>query len=515
MFALCAALVACAAAQQPPKPALSEVEGVTLETSETLFSVLAALNACGYNQELGSSYPVRAKIRAELARAAEASAKAAGARDQLCQFYRDHRQVDAGRDLAQYLSLALNLGDPPKFPTLISDPDLPPDAAYVRGLAPLLQTYYEQENLHAIWQVHQPEYEQLVEQFHDPVSRMMLATEVYLKLPMSGYVGRRFVLFLEPLAAPGQVNARNYGSDYFIVVAPENGTLRMGEIRHAYLHYVLDPFALKRANAMKRLEPLLAAVQQAPMDDSYKRDVSLLVTESLIRAIEARTLRDGKAPEAQKREMVQASVEEGFILTEHFYQQLAQFEKTPDSLRNAYGDFLVAIDADREKKRARAVSFRRQAALEVVHVGKAKAADALEVAEGRLSSGDLKGARQLAGEALANPQEDHARALFILARAATLGRDLQGARSYFERTLEVAREPRMVAWSHIYLARILDLQESREEALKHYRAALAAGDDHPDTQAAAERGLQRPYEPPAAARPATGQPQDGKNNKEE
>jgi tetratricopeptide (TPR) repeat protein len=339
---------------------------------------------------------------------------------------------------------------------------------------------------------------------------MILATEVYLKLPMSTYVGRRFVVFLEPLAAPGQVNARNYGSDYFMVVAPENRALHMPEIRHAYLHYVLDPFALKRPIAMKRLEPLLAAVQQAPMDDSYKRDISLLVTESLIRAIEARTLQDGKAPEAQKREMVQASVEEGFILIEQFYQQLAQFEKTPDSLRTAYPDFLAAIDVGREKKRAQAVNFRPQAAPEIVRTGKAKPADPLEVAEERLSSGDLKGARQLAEEALANPHEDQARALFILARAATLGRDMQGARSYFERTLEVAREPRLVAWSHIYLARILDLQESREEALKHYRAALAAGDDKPDTKAAAERGLQQPYEPPAAARPAASRPQNGK-----
>jgi len=511
---LCATLAVVAAAQQTPKPALSGVEGATLETSETLFSVLAALNACGYNQELNSSYPVRAKIRAELARAAEASPEAAGARDQLCQFYRDHSQADPGRDVAQYVSLALYLGTPPKFAILIGDADLPPDAAYVHSFVPLLQTYYEQEHLHAIWQAHQAEYEQMVAQFHDPVSQMILATEIYLKLPLSGYVGRKFTIFVEPLEAPGQVNARNYGSDYFVVVAPENGALdlrsmRLSEIRHVYLHYVLDPFALKRANTMKRLEPLLGAVQQAPMDESFKRDISLLLTESLIRAIEARTLQNGKAPEAQRLEMVRASTEEGFILTEHFYQQLAQFERTPQGLRSAYPDFLSSIDAGREMKRARAVSFRQQAAPEVVHTGRAKSLDRLEVAEEHLTSGDLKGARQLADEALADPQQDHARALFILARAATLGRDMPGARTYFERTLEVAREPRMVAWSHIYLARILDLEESREEALKHYRAALAAGDDRPDTKAAAERGLRQPYEPPPTAHPATSQPQDG------
>lgn len=501
MFSLCAAIAVCSAAQQAPKAAPGGAGGVTLETSETLFSVVAALNACGYNQELSSSYPVRAKVRAELARAAEALPEATDARERLCQFYLDHHQADAAHELAQYTSLALNLGDPPKFATLISDADLPPDAAYVRGFVPLLQTYYREVKLHAIWQSHQPEYEQLAAQFHDPISKMILDIEVYLKLPMTSYVGRKFVVFLEPMAGPGQVNARNYSSDYFVVVAPENGTLRMHEIRHAYLHYVLDPLALKRANTLKRLEPLLATVQQAPMDENYKRDVSLLITESLIRAIEARTLGDGKATEAHRRESVQASQEEGYILTQHFYEQLVQFEKTPDSLRNDYGDFLLTIDIGQEKKRARTVSFRRQAAPELVQAGKAKPVDPLEVAEESLASGDLNGARQLADAALANPQQDHARALFILARAATLGRDMQGARAYFERTLEVAHEPRMVAWSHIYLARILDLQESREEALKHYRAALAAGDDKTDTKTAAERGLHQPYEPPPAARP--------------
>ena len=86
-------------------------------------------------------------------------------------------------------------------------------------------------------------------------------------------------------------------------------------------------------------------------------------------------------------------------------------------------------------------------------------------------------------------------ALFILARAATLRADMPGARTYFERALEVAREPRIVAWSHIYLGRILDLQENRVGALLHYRAALSAGDTTPDTRAAAERGIEKPYAP--------------------
>ena len=39
---------------------------------------------------------------------------------------------------------------------------------------------------------------------HDAVSNMLMATDVYLKLPITGYLGRRFVIYLEPLSAPGR-----------------------------------------------------------------------------------------------------------------------------------------------------------------------------------------------------------------------------------------------------------------------------------------------------------------------
>jgi hypothetical protein len=63
--------------------------------------------------------------------------------------------------------------------------------------------------------------------------------------------------------------------------------------------------------------------------------------------------------------------------------------------------------------------------------------------------------------------------------------------------LSVTHEPRILAWCHIYLGRIFDLQEDRAAALDHYRAALSAGSSLPEAKAAAERGLAQPYEPPS------------------
>jgi hypothetical protein len=49
----------------------------------------------------------------------------------------------------------------------------------------------------------------------------------------------------------------------------------------------------------------------------------------------------------------------------------------------------------------------------------------------------------------------------------------------------------------VYQGRILDMREKRDEAMNEYRAALTTGADLPEVKAAAERGLQQAYEPPA------------------
>jgi hypothetical protein len=49
----------------------------------------------------------------------------------------------------------------------------------------------------------------------------------------------------------------------------------------------------------------------------------------------------------------------------------------------------------------------------------------------------------------------------------------------------------------VYIGRILDMKEDREAAMNEYRAALTTGAELPEVKAAAERGLQQAYEPPA------------------
>jgi tetratricopeptide (TPR) repeat protein len=270
----------------------------------------------------------------------------------------------------------------------------------------------------------------------------------------------------------------------------------MEQIRHTYLHYLLDPMALKYPEEIKRLQPLLLSVKASPMDEGFKRDAELLLTECMIRAVEARMMGSGKDVEAQRQRAVEDSEKQGYILTGYFYGSLERFEKDPAGLKAAYEDMLSKIDVRKEQKEAAQIQFAAKADPEVLHLARPVGPRLLLSATQRLSAGDPDGAQKLAQLALDEHSGDAGQALFIMAEAATMNRDMPGARKYFQQALEVAHEPRVVAWSHVYLGRILDLQEDREAALDHYRAALTAGATVPEAKAAAERGIQQPYEPP-------------------
>jgi hypothetical protein len=476
---------------------------VALETNETLFTVLTAINTCGYDQELNTSDPLRSQIRAEVAKVVTDTAGSQDVIAPMCQFYRQHDVPDASRALSQYVSLALYMGEPPTFALKVKEAELPPDAQAVAGLLPLVQAFYEKMGLHATWERHRARYTELTEIYHDPLAKMTFDTEIYLKMPSAGYLGRQFTVFLDAMGAPGQTNARNYAADYYVVISPTTGTaIKMQQIRHTYLHYLLDPLALKNGGSFKRLEPLLQDVKEAPMDEAFKSNISLLVTECLIRAIEERST---KANDAERSRTMEEDDKEGFVLTRYFYDALGRFEKDPSGMRNAYPDMVGSIEIGKEMKRASLIQYSNEAAPELLHLAGRPTKHLLLNAERRLAAGDPETARKLAQQALDEQEEDSGRALFILAQVATVNRDMDGARKYFEQALQTAHEPKVIAWSHIYLGRIFDLREDRFAALDQYRAAMNAADKAgaalPEAKLAAQRGLDQPYEPPVAKQP--------------
>ena len=99
---------------------------------------------------------------------------------------------------------------------------------------------------------------------------MISGTELYLRLPSANYQGRTFTVYMEAMGAPSETNARSYGNDYSVVITPAPGSgLKMELVRHAFLHFLLDPMVGRFAVNLKPLDPLMDSLRLAPMDESF------------------------------------------------------------------------------------------------------------------------------------------------------------------------------------------------------------------------------------------------------
>jgi tetratricopeptide (TPR) repeat protein len=513
--------------QQEKAPSLVDPAGptVSLVPSEPVFVMAATLNACGYDEGLDESAPVRKHIRAEINDALAKSEDARNKRDKVCLYIAQHRMTGSDRDIAQYISLALYLTPPPELEVSEDLAEMPPDSTQVVEIVPLLKDFVAAVDLHGIWLATHHIYDEEADRLHDPLTKMIVGTNLYLKMPASTYVGRRFVVVFEPQFSPHMVNARIYGTDYVVVVSPVNGQIRMSDVRHVYLHYMIEPLLLARANAVDRTQPILKEVRDAPLEFRYRSDTVPLTIECLIKAIEARTMDTGvpeyKIPAGVDRadlpryehelQVYQSKVDavrvravnhdmtQGFVLTQYFYEELIQFEKDPASLTDTIGEMVYSMDVDQQVHRARQIEFDKVADGDVLTRSKPRKLTGLDLAEARLAAGDVATAGAMARQALAvrtdslDSVADSARANFILARVSIMTGHPEDAINDFQKTLATSKEPRLVAWSHIYLGRMLDLDCKRDEALAEYKEALESRDGQQDTRLAAERGVKTAY----------------------
>jgi tetratricopeptide (TPR) repeat protein len=513
-----------------PTPRIAQPEAggsaITLETSEPLFYLAVALNTCGYDADLAASSPVRRKIREEINAEVAASAAARTSRDALCSYVRDHTLADSSLNLGQYISLALYLSPPPELTPSVDETELPPDSTQIVNILPRLRTFAEDIHLNAIWVEHRAEYEELTARVHDPLTKMILSTNIYLRLPASGYDGRRFLVLLEPMLAPSSTNARIYASDYIVVASPAGeplGAVHMDDIRHTYLHYEIEPLVYARAQAMDRLQPLLKAVQDAPLDYTYKTEIVPLITECLIKAIETRTMDVGIAKperpgpavraradlerydaemgdynrqaEAVRRKAIDLAMRQGWVLVDYFYSQIGSMEKDGVSLKENMGQMVYGMDVERERHKDQQIAFLPQGSHDVLRRATTQLTG-LQLAEMKIFKGDLTGASEIASKVLADPKGDHAQAHYVLARVNLMQRQPGAAIGDFQAVLDTSKDPRTLAWSHIYLGRLYDIMPDRQKAMAEYQAALVVRDAQPDTKAAAEAGIKQPFVAP-------------------
>jgi tetratricopeptide (TPR) repeat protein len=462
-----------------------------LDASPTLFTVMAAINAAGYDAEVASpnNDPLRDTVRKQLA---GMNIPSLGA---LKDFYRVHHKDDPIADFNQYVSFALAVEGPPGFELKGRAVDVPPDVAALEGFSSLLAKFYDEANIEDLWKSSQPAFDRAIERYHEPVAAAVLQVNSFLRNETSGVTERYFQIYIDLLGAPNQIQTRNYGADYYVVVTP-SADLRINDIRHAYLHYLLDPMASRHEELVMRKRGLSDHAQRATaLDPVFKSDFLLLVTESLIKAIEARLDR--------KPAGVSQAMLEGYILTAYFSEQLPAYLKQEQAMRFYYPQLIDDIDLKREDARLAPIEFVSQAPVRGAKMAPTSRPPepkgvykTLAQAEQLYTERSLEPARELYLRALEQTSDKtlHAKAYYGLARIAALERNPEMAERLFEKTLQCNPEPQAKAWTLVYLGRLADAAGEREEATKRYRQALEVDGASPAAREAAQQGVQRSFE---------------------
>ena len=386
---------------------------------------------------------------------------------------------------------------PPDFEYKFRKVELPPDVEALEGFPALMARFDRDAGIEEFWKKSQPFFDQVIERYHAPVTQAVLEVNAYLRNVTSGYLGRRFQIYIDLLGAPNQIQVRGYADDYYVVLTPSPDP-QIDDVRNAYLSYLIDPPTLKYADLIMKKRGLIDYVQNAAaLPELYKTDFLLLTSKSLIKAIESRLAR------GKRQEMVDQALREGYILTPHFAEQLAVFEKGQDSMRMYFPEMIKAINLKKEEQRLEHVQFASEA-----HVRKARAAPAppppppltgakktLEDAENLYRDRDLEKAKQAYNRLLQETEEKtlHASSYYGLARIAILQKDPELAERLFQKSLELAPEPQVRAWVEVYLGRLSDAAGERAEAVRHYKEALAVNGASTAARQAAEQGMQQSF----------------------
>jgi hypothetical protein len=405
--------------------------------------------------------------------------------------------------MSRYVTFALVVGPAPKFDYALEHEDLPPDVLALEGFNQVLSNFYQEAKLDQLWNQVEPGYQQAAQLYRGPLSEILLKETGYLREILRP-TRRTFTVYVEPLVG-GRTNVRNIGNQYVVVVDPQLDST--DRIRHALLHFLIDPLPIRYADSVAAESPLLSQAERAPrLPAEFQDDVSGFFTECLVRSVELRLQR---LPAPQLADRVNAAESDGYVLVRSLMTALAKFEASEPAMDLYFPTLVKSIDVAAEVKRLQAVTFppasKEESATgdgDVTPSGRANLEATLSAGERDIAAQDAAAAQKEFERALAQAP-GQPRALYGLAVASVLQGNGARARELFTQVVTAASgsqgssrpDPVALAWSHIYLGRMDDLNGDRDNALAEYHAALAVADAPESARLAAQRGLEQGYQP--------------------
>ena len=535
LVGLCLA-IASAAAGQAPAPVPAQVQSTTppvaqapaprprtrtappstvsVDGSEAMFTTMCALVAAGFESNVSSDNwtAFRAQMRERLRRQQGPAVEA------VREFYRQHELRDPGATLSRYLWFGLVSGPAPAFQPILRRDELPPEVIALEGFSEILSSYYQEQKIGQLWRQVQPVYNREVERLHDPLSQIVFVASAYLREILDPSGPRTFAVVVEPLV--GRItNVRNFG-DHYALVLSGGEEIPADVIRHAFLHFLLDPLPLMYPHVTAVKRPLFEKAAPAPrLAPELKDDYASYFAECTVRAVELKLKRisPGEREAAMNRDD-----EDGYVLVKPLFAALPKFENSEPSMKLFFQDLVRAIDTGAEARRLATVKFapaeaakaedeaaneevaRRRSAAPTTVPNDAEVITALTEGERRIAEKNPRAA-EASFQRVLTKYPDQARAWYGIGLVALLDHDAARAKQVFGRLTTgehaATQDPMVLAWSHVYLARIYDDEGNPEVAKMEYQSVLNVEGGPEQAKQAAQKGLAGAGGDKATARP--------------
>jgi tetratricopeptide (TPR) repeat protein len=486
------------------RPQAAPVTNVTVDDSEAMFTTMCALMAAGFESNVSAQnwHPLRARLREQMEH------QRGPAVDAVRQFYKEHALRDSGATLSRYIWFGLLSGAAPMFRMTVRREDQPTEALGFEGFSEILSNYYQEQKIGQLWHDLQPLYNKEIEQAHDQVAQIVFLTTGYLRQMQQPSTERTFTIILEPLV--GRIsNVRNFAEHYAMVLSGAD-EIPVDMVRHAYLHFLLDPLPEENSHVIAVKRPIYEKAAQAPrLEPDLKDDFESYFAECLVRAVELRL----KHPAPDEREAaLQRDDADGLVLVRPIFNQLPKYETSEPSMALYFPDLVRAIDTNAEVARVEKIQFaqldtaqneasaageqvrRRRIAAQITTVPNDPQAIAdLTEGERHIAEKNPKAAEDSFQKVLAK-YPDQIRAWYGIGLVALMQHDGEKAKTVFGRLTEgehaATQDPMVLAWSHVYLARIYDDEGQQQLAKTQFQAALAVPNGPELAKQAAQKGLE-------------------------
>ncbi|MBC7931919.1 MAG: hypothetical protein H7Z38_15275 [Rubrivivax sp.] len=414
--------------QQRPAPPLSSPDlndyGIQIAPDSRLIVMMAALDAAGWDPTPAGG---RLSVFRELLRKDQAALDPS-----LAKRMRDFYERNALRDVrdnpatpvdetvrytpadqvARYISLAYTLGQPPTFESPSRSDDLPSGVLDVLDFTPLLREFYRQSGMDGRLNAYVGAHRAAGDKLRAPAIDMARSVLSYMNTRPETLVtervsvgdaaqgdkkkkdaktltverDRRFRLVPDLLAAPGSINLRAVGDDYYAIV-PADVELSRSEARRAYIQFVVDPLVARfnRDVAARRTDiKLLLEKEHERKGSDLTPDVFLSVARSIVAAADARMdesarlralqiemsgrlqrasfeniraaiLKESKERQSAIEDSTTARLadayERGAVLSFFFAEQLKELEGSGFDIANFISPMVADFKAERELKR--------------------------------------------------------------------------------------------------------------------------------------------------------------------